>query len=58
MRAVDRDRHGLRSLAIFPAPIAAYLLWSWVGPDTPFLIGGTIGLMSTAWFWLRVKVKT
>jgi len=46
---------GIRSFAFFPAPIISYLLWSKVGPDLTFLIGGGIGLLGTAWFWARVK---
>ena len=44
---------GVRSFAFFPAPIDAALLWSWIGPDATFLIGGSIGLMGTALFALR-----
>ncbi|MBI5536099.1 MAG: MFS transporter [Deltaproteobacteria bacterium] len=46
---------GLRSFAFFPAPFISYLLWSRVGPEATFLIGGGIGLLGTAWFWLRMK---
>lgn len=46
---------GIRSFAFFPAPIISYLLWSKLGPDLTFLIGGGIGLLGTAWFWVRVK---
>jgi predicted MFS family arabinose efflux permease len=48
---------GLRSFAFFPAPIVAYLLWKHLGPDATFLIGGGIGLLGTAWFWLRVQCR-
>lgn len=41
---------GVRSFAFFPAPIVAALLWSWIGPDATFLIGGSIGLIGTALF--------
>jgi len=41
---------GLRSFAFFPAPIVAALLWTRIGPDLTFLIGGGIGLVGTAWF--------
>ena len=41
---------GLRSFAFFPAPIVAALLWRAIGPDATFLIGGSIGLVGTAWF--------
>ena len=44
---------GLRSFAFFPAPIVAALLWSWIGPDWTFLIGGSIGLLGTALFSFR-----
>lgn len=47
---------GIRSFAFFPAPIISYLLWSKLGPDLTFLIGGGIGLLGTAWFWARVRV--
>lgn len=46
---------GMRSFAFFPAPIISYLLWSRIGPDLTFLVGGGIGLIGTAWFWVRVK---
>lgn len=48
---------GLRSFAFFPAPIIAYLLWKHFGPDTTFLIGGGIGLLGTAWFWISVRCR-
>jgi MFS family permease len=41
---------GLRSFAFFPAPLVAALLWSAIGPDATFLIGGAIGLVGTAVF--------
>jgi hypothetical protein len=44
---------GLRSFAFFPAPIVAALLWSRIGPDATFLIGGGIGLAGTALFAIR-----
>ena len=44
---------GLRSFAFFPAPIVAAVLWSWIGPDWTFLIGGSIGLVGTAIFTVK-----
>ncbi len=41
---------GLRSFAFCPAPIVAALLWSRIGPDATFLIGGSIGLLGTLWY--------
>lgn len=41
---------GLRSFAFCPAPLVAALLWTQIGPDLTFLIGGAIGLTGTAWF--------
>jgi hypothetical protein len=41
---------GLRSFAFFPAPLVAALLWSWLGPDATFLIGGGIGILGTGLF--------
>jgi MFS family permease len=41
---------GLRSFAFFPAPLVAAFLWTRVGADITFLIGGGIGLIGTAWF--------
>jgi len=43
---------GLRSFAFCPAPLLAAWLWSSVGPETTFLIGGAIGLAGTAWYAL------
>ncbi|MDO8721431.1 MAG: MFS transporter [Syntrophales bacterium] len=48
---------GLRSFAFCPAPLISYFLWSFLGPDTTFLIGGALGMLGAAWFWLRVKCK-
>ena len=48
---------GLRSFAFFPAPIIAYVLWKHFGPDATFLIGGGIGLLGTAWFWISVRCR-
>ena len=48
---------GLRSFAFCPAPLISYFLWSFLGPDATFLIGGALGMLGTAWFWLRVKCK-
>jgi hypothetical protein len=41
---------GLRSFAFCPAPLVAAFLWTRIGPDATFLIGGTIGLCGTAWY--------
>ena len=41
---------GVRSFAFCPAPIVAALLWSRIGPDATFLIGGGIGLVGTFWY--------
>ncbi len=46
---------GLRSFAFCPAPLISYFLWKYLGPEITFLIGGTLGLLGTAWFWMRVK---
>lgn len=43
---------GLRSFAFCPAPLVAGVLWSTIGPDATFLIGGSIGLMGTVWYAL------
>ena len=48
---------GLRSFAFCPAPLVSYLLWSRLGPEATFLIGGAIGLLGAAWFWLRVNCE-
>ncbi len=44
---------GLRSFAFCPAPLVAAWLWTIVGPDVTFLIGGGIGLVGTTVFYLR-----
>lgn len=41
---------GIRSFAFCPAPLVAAYLWTKIGPDLTFLIGGSIGLAGTAWF--------
>jgi hypothetical protein len=41
---------GMRSFAFCPAPLVAAYLWTKIGPDLTFLIGGSIGLAGTAWF--------
>ena len=46
---------GLRSFAFCPAPLLSYLLWKYLGPENTFLVGGALGMVGTAWFWLRVK---
>jgi MFS family permease len=48
---------GLRSFAFFPAPVVAYFLWTRIGPDATFLVGGAIGMLGNVWFWLRVRAK-
>ena len=42
---------GLRSFAFFPAPLVAALLWNRLGPERTFVVGGTIGLVGTAWYF-------
>lgn len=44
---------GLRSFAFCPAPLVAAWLWTTVGPDITFLIGGAIGLAGTGLYFLR-----
>jgi hypothetical protein len=44
---------GMRSFAFFPAPLVAAALWSLIGPDATFLIGGAIGLAGTTFFAMR-----
>jgi hypothetical protein len=46
---------GLRSFAFCPAPLVAAFLWTRIGPDATFLIGGSIGLLGTAWFALTQR---
>jgi hypothetical protein len=41
---------GLRSFAFCPAPLVAAYLWTRIGPDATFLIGGAIGLCGTLWY--------
>lgn len=43
---------GLRAFAFCPAPLVAAWLWSRIGADATFMIGGCIGLAGTAWFAL------
>ena len=43
---------GLRSFAFCPAPLVAAWLWTTVGPDVTFLIGGGIGLVGTSIYFL------
>jgi hypothetical protein len=32
------------------APLVAAFLWTIIGPDATFLIGGGIGLIGTVWY--------
>jgi MFS family permease len=48
---------GLRSFAFCPAPLISYFLWSKIGPESTFLIGGIIGVIGTFWFWMRVRIN-
>lgn len=41
---------GVRSFAFCLAPVVAAMLWHRIGPDATFLIGGTVGLVGTAWY--------
>ncbi len=41
---------GARSFAFCLAPLVAAALWTRLGPDTTFLIGGSIGLLGTLWY--------
>ncbi|MHB8907640.1 MAG: MFS transporter [Syntrophales bacterium] len=49
---------GLRSLAFCPAPLLSYFLWSSLGPEATFLIGGALGMVGTAWFAFRVTCRS
>ncbi|MHB9097767.1 MAG: MFS transporter [Syntrophales bacterium] len=49
---------GLRSLAFCPAPLLSYFLWSSLGPEATFLIGGALGMLGTAWFAFRVTCRS
>jgi len=49
---------GLRSFAFCPAPLVAAWLWTKIGPDFTFLIGGGIGLAGTAWFAISQRRAT
>jgi hypothetical protein len=46
---------GVRAFAFCPAPLVAAYLWTTIGPDLTFLIGGAIGLMGTAWFSVQQR---
>jgi hypothetical protein len=48
---------GLRSFCFCPAPLAAWWLWERFGPEAAFLTGGTIGMIGTLWFLLRVRLR-
>jgi len=45
---------GLRSLAFWPAPLAAAALWTWATPQIALLIAGGLGMVGTAAFYLIV----
>jgi hypothetical protein len=49
---------GLRSFAFCPAPLVAAFLWTKIGADATFLIGGGIGLVGTAWFAIGQRRAT
>jgi hypothetical protein len=44
---------GLRSFAFCPAPLVAAWLWTVVGPDITFLMGGAIGIVGTSLYFFR-----
>lgn len=46
---------GMRAFAFCPAPLVAAFLWTKIGPDATFIIGGSIGLVGTAWFAARQR---
>jgi MFS family permease len=46
---------GLRSFAFCPAPLVAAFLWSKIGPEYTFLIGGGIGLLGTLWYTITSR---
>jgi hypothetical protein len=48
---------GMRAFAFCPAPLVAAYLWTKIGPDLTFLIGGGIGLAGTAWFALGQRAR-
>jgi MFS family permease len=48
---------GLRSLAFWPAPLVAAALWTWIGPERTFLVGGALGMLATAAFSLGVRIR-
>lgn len=47
---------GLRSFAFCPAPFVAAYLWTRIGPDATFLIGGAIGLAGTVWYAVSNRI--
>jgi hypothetical protein len=47
---------GLRSFAFCPAPLLAAYLWTKIGPNYTFLIGGAIGLLGTLWFAITSRM--
>jgi MFS family permease len=46
---------GLRSLAFWPAPLVAALLWTTIGPEWTFILGGSLGMLATLVFSRLVK---
>ncbi len=49
---------GLRSFAFCPAPLVAAYLWTRVGPDITFLVGGGIGMAGTLWYAISNRLAT
>jgi hypothetical protein len=49
---------GLRSFAYCPAPLVAAMLWTTIGPDRTFLIGGGIGLAGTLWYAITSRLAS
>lgn len=49
---------GLRAFAFCPAPLVAAYLWTKIGADWTFIIGGSIGLVGTAWFAVSQRRAT
>ena len=47
----------ITGVALLPASLLAGLMWDLLGPAAPFLLGGTVGLLSAAGLWIMLAQR-